>query len=307
MIRQPKDLVTLTFDGPRYKDHGLEIDDLSELQAYKRLIVETAREVWKRKNERARIQRGWFESITIKFYGIEPGSASVALKREVECPDDQMLIESPDEFDEAAELLQDCIAAAGTDSPLPESMPKDVIPLFDGFGKYVDAANTIRVKAHRREQGTVYTREVKERLANWLERTYSDQVDLVGEVRATDLDGGRLTLRLSDGTKTEARFTPEQEALVTDALKDHATRRLRVTGAGEFVTDGGKLKRITEITHLSIVPVESTGYDDTAPAIWEVVCGIGSQVPEYAWDAVPEDLATNLDHYLYGRKKGDDA
>ncbi|MCC6697175.1 MAG: hypothetical protein IT365_16220 [Candidatus Hydrogenedentes bacterium] len=304
MTTQLKDLTRLTFDGPKYDDHGLEIDDLSELQAYKKLLVETAKEVWKRNNlDRTRIQRGWLDSITIKFYGIEAGSASVALKREVEYPDDQMRIESPDEFDEAAEILQDCIVAAGTDSPLPEAMPKNVIPLFENFGKSLGGENRIRVRAHRREQEATYTQEVQKRLTNWLERTYPDQVDQIGEVRATDLDGGRFTLRLRDGSKVEGRFTPEQEAIVTDALKEHAKRRLRVIGSGEFLSGTAKLKRITEVFDISIVPLEDAGYDDSAPPIWDIVCAIGSEVPDKAWENVPRDLAKNLDHYLYGREK----
>ena len=304
MTKQLKDLTKLTFDGPKYADHGLEIDDLSELQAYKKLLVETAKEVWKLKNpDRARTPRGWLDSIAIKFYGIEEGSASVALKREIESPENQMDIELPDEFDEAAEVLQDSMVAAATDQPLPETMPKNVLPLFENFGNNLGEGTRIRVKARRRPQEAIYTREVQKRLATWLEQTYSDQFNQVGEVRATDLDGSRFTLRLEDGNKVEGRFTPKQEALVTDALRDHATRRLQVIGQGEYLCDTAKLKRIIEISDISIVPSGETEYHDGAPPIWEVISAIGSKVPPEAWKKVPEDLARNLDHYLYCRKK----
>jgi hypothetical protein len=46
----------------------------------------------------------------------------------------------------------------------------------------------------------------------------------------------------------------------------------------------------------------STAASSSRP-IWEVVVELGSEVPEAEWAKVPKDLATNLDHYLYGVPK----
>jgi hypothetical protein len=298
-----RDLTTLTFDGPKYEDHGLEIDDLSELQQYKHILVDTARDVWMRKNpDRERIPKGWQQAITIKMYGIEPGSAAVTLKREIESEDAQMQIHTPDEFDEAAEILQDSIAAAADDKPLPETLPKNVIPLFEHFGDALGQTNRLRIRTSGREHEVVYTQQVQKRLAQWLEKTYLDHVDVTGEVRATDLDGGRFTLRLEDGGKVIGTFTPEQETLVTDALKDHQTQRLHVVGRGEYRHDTAKLDRITEVSDLSLIPLGEPQFDESAQPIWEEIATISSGVPGEAWDSVPEDLASNLDHYLYGSR-----
>lgn len=34
--------------------------------------------------------------------------------------------------------------------------------------------------------------------------------------------------------------------------------------------------------------------------VWETVADIGASLPEEAWDDIPDDLAINLDYYLYG-------
>jgi len=254
MAKKSKDLVKLTFEGPKYDDHGLEIDDLAELIAYKDLLVGTAKEVWKRKSPgKGRLQKGWLDSIEIKFYGIEAGSARVDLKRNFNFPDDQFDFNEPDEFDEAAEILQDGIEAAAQDQPLPEAMPKNVIPLFKNLGRNLGSDNQIRVKSRRRETETIYNREVQSRLANWLERTYFDYVDQIGEVRAADLDGGKFRLRLDNGDKPECWFHSEQETTVTNALEAHATLRLRVIGKGEFNSDSGKLAKIIEVSDISVI------------------------------------------------------
>jgi hypothetical protein len=41
--------------------------------------------------------------------------------------------------------------------------------------------------------------------------------------------------------------------------------------------------------------------DDTAKPLWQSIIDVSASVPSEEWDRVPEDLATNLDHYLYGR------
>jgi hypothetical protein len=40
-------------------------------------------------------------------------------------------------------------------------------------------------------------------------------------------------------------------------------------------------------------------YDDSDPPLWQSVIDLGASLPPEVWDRVPEDLASNLDHYLY--------
>ncbi len=41
----------------------------------------------------------------------------------------------------------------------------------------------------------------------------------------------------------------------------------------------------------------------SARPIWEIIEEVGAEVPASEWAKVPEDLAKNLDHYLYGAPK----
>jgi len=41
-------------------------------------------------------------------------------------------------------------------------------------------------------------------------------------------------------------------------------------------------------------------YDDAHPPLWQAVLDLGARLPPETWDNVPSDLASNLDHYLYG-------
>jgi hypothetical protein len=126
-------------------------------------------------------------------------------------------------------------------------------------------------------------------------------VDLIGEIRLADLDQGLFVLRLDDGSKVESRFSTEQEELVTAALHEHATRRVRVKGYVEPDANGGRA-RITKIDELSL---EAASRVEIKPkkSIFEKVLELGASVPVEEWDKVPTDLAKNLDHYLYGAPK----
>jgi hypothetical protein len=128
------------------------------------------------------------------------------------------------------------------------------------------------------------------------------RVELRGEVRSADLDGRQFSLRLDDGTKVVAKFTTEQEHRVTEALRDHASRRLRLKGSAELAP-GGKIKRVASVESLAVEPVEGDKSVSCAKPIWEIALEIGASVPEGEWAKIPTDLAKNLHHYLYGAPK----
>ena len=122
------------------------------------------------------------------------------------------------------------------------------------------------------------------------------EVDVVGEMRAADLDAGVFVLRLPDGETIQARFSPEQEEIITRALREHASQRLRLRARAELSRAGGRIKRILAVEEVTL---------EERP-IWETLLEIGAAVPEDEWTRAPNDLARNVDHYLYGARKRDE-
>jgi hypothetical protein len=132
------------------------------------------------------------------------------------------------------------------------------------------------------------------------QNNHKRQIELRGEVRAADLDDRQFSLRLDDGTIIVAKFTSEQEHRITEALRDHTSRRLRLKGRAE-VARSGKIKRVASVESLAIEEIAKSV--PAAKPIWEVALEIGASVPEEEWAKVPIDLARNLHHYLYGAPK----
>ena len=64
------DLASLRFDGKRFEGHALDVECTRELIAYRNLIVECAKELWRRKNpDRARLPRGFEDDFRGKYKG----------------------------------------------------------------------------------------------------------------------------------------------------------------------------------------------------------------------------------------------
>lgn len=132
-----------------------------------------------------------------------------------------------------------------------------------------------------------------------------EHIELRGEVRAADLDARQFSLRLDDGTRIVAEFTTEQEQTITEALREHANRCLRLTGSAE-VTRTGKIKRVASIESLAVELREIVKPVPGAKPIWEFIVELGESVPKEEWAKVPTDLARNLHHYLSGAPKEKD-
>jgi hypothetical protein len=291
---QRKRVTLLRFDGPRFQDHGLVVDVLPEITAYRALLQQTAKELWRRKHpNRVRLPKNFNNDLSLKFFRLEPGSTAVPLMRDWrsgELPFD-------DELDEAAALLQEAVHAADQRQGAPTRLPRSIILLFDDLGRTLRDNECLFISSGRQTAQARYDRLAKRHILAWASSPYPDDVDLVGEVRATDLDGLRFTLRLPDGQKVIGRFRSDHEAIILEALGDHLSRRIHIKGTGQFAPEDGKLKQIINVEWLEVVGSDLAS--DTATPIWERLALISAKAPEPSWNDVPTDLAKKVDQYLH--------
>jgi hypothetical protein len=133
-------------------------------------------------------------------------------------------------------------------------------------------------------------------------RTTEVEVDLVGTVTMARVIRPRLTLRLADGREISAPFALADTGIVTEALRDHATRRLRLRGQGRTAPDGS-VARILRTEEVTLVASSTTTAESGRLPLWQIIEEIGTSVPPDEWAKVPADASINLDHYLYGSPK----
>lgn len=306
MNPERKILTTLSFKGPSFEDHGIELNVLTELIQYKRILIETAKELWRKRHpERERLPKGFEETVRIKFYEICASSAAVPLYREIEYEDNQMLFdfEAEDELYDAAKLIESGFDSINSEDPLPEEFPKNVVPLFDNFGKTLRKDDYIQSQSSKRDKPANYTQNTRERLTNLVDHDYEDVVDILGEIRLADLDGLNFAIRMDDGSKVIGKFNQEHEPLIIEALRNHEMCRLHLKALADFSFKDAAIKKIVRIDQIEIKPIEGEELDLATKPLWEVVSEIGAEIKQEDWDRFPSDFSKNVDQYLYGDQK----
>lgn len=297
------DLASLRFDGKRFEGHALDVECTQELIAYRNLVVECAKELWRRKNPyRVRLPRGFEEDFRLQFNRLEDGSAVIPLQRVR--MDDQSELDwgNLDEFDEAADLIDAAIAAANEDKLLPDTLPANVIPLFRDFGKSLRPDEVLFTRSRHGSTEAAYTAKARKRLTEWVGPSYEDTVDVIGEVRMANVGPGTFSLQLDNSEiLVSGHFSPEQESEVLEALRNHRSLRLRVEGIAEFATIDRQIKKFSRVDKVTPAALAELNFDETAVPIWEQLAAIGESAPEGTWDGVPSDLSMRIDEIVYRR------
>ena len=296
------DLATLRFDGARFDGHALDVECTQELVAYRRIILECAKELWRRKHPaRERLPKRFEDSFRVQFDRLDEGSARVPLRRVLETDQSPLDLGSHDEFDEAARLVDAAIAAANDDGLLPEALPVNVIPLFRDFGRTLRDDEVLFTRARHGPHEAPYTARSRQRLAEWVEPTYEDAVEVAGEVQMASVKGQFSLLIADSAQQVTGKFSAEQEAQVLEALQQHKTVRLAVRGVGEFGTLDRQLRRFSRVEHVARWQSMAPAFVEGAANLWDELDAIASAVPAEAWKAVPKDLSLRVDEFAYGQ------
>jgi len=297
-----KEVVRLSFKGERFRDHALDLQALSELSQFQKMVAETAKMLWRTANpDRERLPHHFDERVRLCLRRIEDGSATAPLEVFMEEQDQGSLWEpEPIEVNEAVTLAHEVFDAIGADAELPERFPKALLPEYIKWGQTLADEESVEMRVA--EKKPVYlTLTHRQKLAKFSETAHEDIVEISGEVFETDVKKGRFQLSSAEDTIVTVSFTPEQEDQVTTALKEHKTVRMSVKGSGEF-SPQGKLLRVLQVNELKLI-TNDRSYDQSARPIEELLNELAKEVPQEEWDRLPSDLNDNLDHYLYGVSK----
>ena len=300
MAGEWKEVARLHFKGERFRDHALDLSALSELRQFQKMVAETAKALWRKKNpDRQRLPRHFEDRTRLCLRTIEEGSAAAPLEVYIEEPEQGELWDpEPVEVNEAIDVAYRVFGAIHEDTSLPEEFPKELLPEYARWGQGLSDDEVLEFAPPGKTAARV-TAQDRERLTALAEPPYEDEVDVAGQVLEADVRQKRFQLWLDNTIGVQVAFTDEQETEVTTALKDHKVVRLRVKGRGEF-SPQGTLQRVISVDRLLLVQGEEPEFDEQAPAIEDVLSDLAKDVPDQEWDKLPPDLTDKLDDYLYG-------
>jgi hypothetical protein len=296
--RTTRPLAVHTFSGPRFENGArLDITVLSELVAYRRLVVECAKQIWRRENpQRERLPRNYEDSIVLSFSRIDSGSVSVPIDREIQTGEQLNLLTRTDEVDAAVTMLTDAIAACAVEEPLPQKFPTAVLPLFAAYGGSLREGESFAVSSVQSGRRAVYTSQVRERLSSWAPTEYQDELTIVGSVTMANVEPRRFVVAFGeDARHVEAPFEPHHEEIILSALSRHRSAQIEVQGRGTFGY-GGLLTKIDRVHVVRILLDESEG--PSGRSIADAFRRIMADIPREELAKIPP--SDRIDEEVYG-------
>lgn len=295
-----KEVATFAFSGRRFGNAALDLAALLELTRFQTLVDETAKELWRQANpERARLPRN-FEQYTRLFIRQAIGAGSATVVLEARTAEDQLLDVGVPWVDGAVALVREVLSAVEEDRALPARATRALLPHLANWGETLGRDEQIELRVPSQPLART-NRRICQRLRSYAAAPYTDYVDKVGRVLAVDVRQNKFQLWPDERHCVEVAFTEQQEADVTEALREHRRRDIHVQGTGEFSGDG-TLKRVRETRMVQILPPERTRFDDSARPIWEEILELASEAPLEEWRRVPRDLSSKHDQYVYGSR-----
>lgn len=168
MSDEIRNVTTITFSDPRFDETGLKLDVLSELLAYRSVLIETAKMLWRLSGspDVELFSKGFEDSFRLESFSIESGKAIVPIRRVVR-RELLTLRDAPypiDEIEDAAYLIDLTIAAVSADRPIPNRMPMSVLPLLAAMGHSLRTGESIKTQSIRSNSPAELTLETRMRI-----------------------------------------------------------------------------------------------------------------------------------------------
>lgn len=244
------------FAGGRFNAHAIPFDVLPDLAAYRSLLVEVAKMLFKRRhNNRVRVPKGFEDSFQIGLVRVEGGHSAVVtgvrLPSHQTTPQGDLGFPAYEEFQEAKTYVDDLIRRVKATGKVPTDFPPELAGCFNPFGQSLQPDEFIEL-GYDTPNPVRYDTLIRKQIVLSREKTYENAVNAVFTLNGGVTDSG--TVHVLDDTGTRFDFRPMSEFEFQKAYA-RATKRVRLIGTGLY----DKSERLSRLVDVSIV------YNDDEP------------------------------------------
>ena len=248
----------LRFAGGRFNSHTIPLEVLPDLAAYRKLIVEVAKMLFKQRvGTRVRVPKGFEDSFMIGLAEVQGGSSAVAVmprlstvarpapQQSLGFAANQPSFNSPQypEFDEARDYIDNLIDSVGTTGQVPREFPVELAGFFNSFGQSLQHDEFVEL-GYGGAKPVRYDTLIRKKIVLSRETTYENAVDdqfvLNGGVSTT----GTIHVLHESGSSYD--FQPATEFEFKKAYQ-RATETVRLVGTGLY-DKNERLKRLIAVT-----------------------------------------------------------
>ena len=209
----------LKYNGTRFNGARLPVDVLSDMSAFRDLLLAYARDNWRARNaDRKRLPKGFDGSISLDLVTIEDGSAIPNLEWSRD-RSQMMLPDFTDEIREAVDAAYDnmihLFIEAG-EGRYPKTLPSQQIRALNKFGANLKSDERIVFIDAGSNDNVVYLDPIRRKaLITHVKETYQTELEGTGELVMNHVDG-KITIRTDQFGELQLPVPPERIKLDFD-------------------------------------------------------------------------------------------
>jgi len=253
-----EEFIRMRLAGGRFDTHLVPFDVLSDLAAYRELVVDLARVLFKRSNpNRRKVPRGFTDSFQLGVASLTPGNSVTLASRTFSNDAYASLEDQPsfpfpahDEFIAARNMIFEVISRANDGLRLPKDFPTALASKFNKFGRNFRQDEFLEMSEGSRTP-VRYGSSTRKTIVLEVGNSYEGHVE-----RDFKFDGGRRTESLihliAPDAMTVELMVPNLDEW--DLLNSKVGQTARITGLGLF----DRQDRLTKITEYEEIPFGSS-------------------------------------------------
>ena len=212
-----KVLRELRFTGGRFEETEgwLDLDVLSELLDYQKILFATIRETWLLEHQgRERLPRRFAQDFRLGISEIGAGSCSVRLEFIVP----EIRIHQTERLYDAARIVDETLIAARETEPFPKEMTAKVLPMLAKWGRTLKPDESIELSGEIGRHA-VFNLATRERIVSNIPLVALEPV--MERDASPHLSTGESLLRMFDEIRKSFPLTTEDEAIPSDLSRNY--------------------------------------------------------------------------------------
>ena len=241
------------FTGARFDEHTLPVDVARDLAAYEELVIELAKHLWLADHPgRERVPKGFEKEFSLHLEGMVGEGSAKPLLAWVAAGALALGPAHKSYFEQARDLVAECVSASANNQPLPSKFPKSLLDYFNVFGRSLRDGEAVDLPLPGNATPAVLDPDRRKALVLAARKVYTKDVEMSGIIEEADWAKQTFRLRPKEGSPV---VVPLPDAFQEYVRAAGGKERTVATVKGVGVFDAfDRLQKIAETHHLELLP-----------------------------------------------------